>query len=299
MGLVAVRFDTGGEVADRWGDALLDAGAIAVDVAEAPSVPDVQMVLETEPEQVLPHWKGARLTALFEADADIDAAIARAEAAIGQRLAPHVIEAIREDDWVQRSRDQFRPVRVTERIWIMPSWCKPVEPSAVNITIDPGLAFGTGTHPSTRLCIRWLDANLRRDASVLDYGCGSGILAITAALLGAGSVTGIDIDPQALNVTRHNARVNAVRGRFMRPRSLKPRSFDVVVANILARPLDRLAPQFARRVRIGGSVVLSGILAAQAPALVQVYARWFNIGIWGGEDGWVALAGSRRNEHGR
>ncbi|TMH35923.1 MAG: 50S ribosomal protein L11 methyltransferase [Betaproteobacteria bacterium] len=299
MGLVAVRFDTGGEVADRWGDALLDAGAIAVDVAEAPSVPDVQMVLETEPEQVLPHWKGARLTALFEADADIDAAIARAEAAIGQRLAPHVIEAIREDDWVQRSRDQFRPVRVTERIWIVPSWCKPVEPSAVNITIDPGLAFGTGTHPSTRLCIRWLDANLRRDASVLDYGCGSGILAITAALLGAGSVTGIDIDPQALNVIRHNARVNAVRGRFMRPRSLKPRSFDVVVANILARPLDRLAPQFARRVRIGGSVVLSGILAAQAPALVQVYARWFNIGIWGGEDGWVALAGSRRNEHGR
>src|SRR5437762_2948 len=299
MGLVAVRFDTGGEVADRWGDALLDAGAIAVDVAEAPSVPDVQMVLETEPEQILPHWKGARLTALFEADADIDAAIARAEAAIGQRLAPHVIEAIREDDWVQRSRDQFRPVRVTERIWIVPSWCKPVEPAAVNITIDPGLAFGTGTHPSTRLCIRWLDANLRRDASVLDYGCGSGILAITAALLGAGSVTGIDIDPQALNVIRHNARVNAVRGRFMRPRSLKPRSFDVVVANILARPLDRLAPQLARRVRIGGSVVLSGILAAQAPALVQVYARWFNIGIWGGEDGWVALAGSRRNEHGR
>ena len=180
----------------------------------------------------------------------------------------------------------------------MPSWREPVDASALNIEIDPGLAFGTGSHPSTRLCLQWLDANLEQGASVLDYGCGSGILAIAAARLGAGSVVGVDVDDQALKTSRENARRNAAKARFMRPRSLAASAFDVVVANILADPLERLAERLARRVAMGGHIALSGILEAQAQALVAVYERWFNIDIWAREDGWVALAGSRKHEHG-
>jgi ribosomal protein L11 methyltransferase len=183
-------------------------------------------------------------------------------------------------------------------VWIIPSWCEPVEARAINLRIDPGLAFGTGSHATTRLCLRWLDAHLQRGASLLDYGCGSGILAIAAAKLGAGAVAGVDVDAQALEASRANARTNAVNARFALPEALRRGRFDVVVANILANPLQLLAPLLAGRVRARGDLVLSGILESQAARVTAAYARWFNIAVWGRDDGWVALAGSRKHDHG-
>ncbi|HKE41268.1 MAG TPA: 50S ribosomal protein L11 methyltransferase [Casimicrobiaceae bacterium] len=298
MGLVAVRFDTAGAIAEDWADALLGVGAIAVDVADARVDTMIETALDPQAEMALCRWERARITALFPAGADIDAALTGAGAAIGRIAGSHDLETIPEDDWVRRTRDQFMPIRASERVWVVPSWREPVDASALNIEIDPGLAFGTGSHPSTRLCLQWLDANLEQGASMLDYGCGSGILAIAAARLGAGSVVGVDVDDQALRTSRENARRNRVKARFMHPRSLSSSAFDVVVANILAGPLGQLATRLARRVAMDGHIVLSGILETQAEALVSTYARWFNIDVWAREEGWVALAGSRKHEHG-
>jgi len=298
MGLVAVRFDAAGAIADDWAEALLGAGAIAVDVADARAGTALETTLDMQAETALCAWERARITAFFPSGADIDAALACAGEAIGRVAGSHDLETIPQDDWVRRTRDQFIPIRASERVWVVPSWREPVEASALNLEIDPGLAFGTGSHPSTRLCLQWLDAKLEQGASVLDYGCGSGILAIAAARLGAGSVVGVDVDDQALRTSRENARRNGVKARFVHPRSLPASAFDVVVANILAGPLEQLATRLARRVAMGGHIVLSGILEAQAGALVAAYGRWFNIGIWAREDGWVALAGSRKHRHG-
>jgi len=298
MGLVAVRFDTAGAIAEDWADALLGVGAIAVDVADARIVTMIETALDPQAVMALCRWERARITALFPAGADIDAALTGAGAAIGRIAGSHDLETIPEDDWVRRTRDQFMPIRASERVWVVPSWRDPVDASALNIEIDPGLAFGTGSHPSTRLCLQWLDANLEQGASMLDYGCGSGILAIAAARLGAGSVVGVDVDDQALRTSRENARRNRVKARFMHPRSLSSSAFDVVVANILAGPLGQLATRLARRVAMDGHIVLSGILETQAEALASTYARWFNIDVWAREEGWVALAGSRKHEHG-
>jgi len=287
--LVALRFDVAGAIADEWADALLASGAMAVDVADAQGGTPFETALDVASER----WETVRLTALFDQATDVDAALAHAGAAIGRRPGARSLQTVPDDDWVRRTRDQFGPIHASERLWIVPSWCDPVGSSALNLIIDPGLAFGTGSHATTRLCLRWLDANLQQGASVLDYGCGSGILSIAAARLGAGLVVGVDIDERALVASRANARRNAVKARFMRPRSLRFSAFDIVVANILADPLERLAPRLASRVRAGGSVVLSGILESQAGALAAAYSRCFDIGVWGSEDEWVALAGSR------
>jgi ribosomal protein L11 methyltransferase len=241
-----------------------------------------------------PLWPTSRLTALFSAGFDVDRALAAAVARVGETAPPHVVDEVPDADWVRASQAQFEPLRVTDDLWVVPSWREPVAQRAVNVRIDPGLAFGTGSHASTRLCLRWLAAQLPRGARVLDYGCGSGILAIAAAKLGAGAVTGVDVDAQSVAVSRMNAQANGVDATFGTPEELDASTrFDVVVANILADPLERLAPRLATLVREHGSIVLSGILDSQAAALIAVYSRWFNIGVWAEEDGWAALAGTR------
>jgi ribosomal protein L11 methyltransferase len=198
-------------------------------------------------------------------------------------------------DWVRATQAQFAPQKIADTLWIVPSWHEPVDPYAINLELDPGLAFGTGSHPTTRLCLKWLVRESVEGESVLDYGCGSGILAIAACRLGASRVVGTDIDPQALVASRANAQRNRVHASFVVPESLTDESetFDVIVANILANPIIALAPSFARRAPAGGRIVLSGILDAQAGAVVDAYARWFNIRVCESEDGWVALAGTR------
>jgi ribosomal protein L11 methyltransferase len=173
------------------------------------------------------------------------------------------------------TQSQFEPIRISQRLWIVPTWHTPVDAAAINIVLDPGLAFGTGSHPTTRLCLRWLDENLRAGENVLDYGCGSGILAIAAMKLGAGSAYGVDVDAQAVQSSRDNALANQVDAKFDLPvATLQPA--DIVVANILTNPLKMLAPLLAGATRQGGRIVLSGVLSEQAEDVMRVYAQWFD-----------------------
>jgi ribosomal protein L11 methyltransferase len=298
MPYIALRIDAAAGDAECCADALLEAGALSVDCADAHAGTTDETALYGEPETASAAWPTTRLTALFDAGVDLAAVLARVGAALGGRPPPYALEAIADTDWVRATQTQFGPVQASGRVWIIPSWCEAVDAAAINLRIDPGLAFGTGSHATTRLCLRWLDAHLQRDASLLDYGCGSGILAIAAAKLGAGTVAGVDVDAQALLSSQENALANAVDVSFGLPEALRPGTFDVVVANILANPLQLLAPLLAARVAAHGDIVLSGVLEPQAAQVAAAYARWFNIAVWGRDDGWVALAGRRKREHG-
>jgi ribosomal protein L11 methyltransferase len=290
----ALCFDAPALSAERWADALLAAGAFSVDLADACAGTPAERPQYGEPDHSpLPPWPVSRIVALFEATRDVQAALAAAASWMDEPAPPYSLTAIADADWVRQTQAQFAPLRVSERLWIVPSWREPVDPGAVNVRLDPGWAFGTGSHPTTRLCLRWLAENVDAQASVLDYGCGSGILAIAAAKLGASRVAGVDVDPQAIAASRANAVANGVAAEFALPDELAAGVFDVVVANILAQPLELLAPLLARRVRAAGRVVLSGILEAQAQDVAAAYGRWFNIVPWGSAEGWVTLAGVR------
>ena len=192
-----------------------------------------------------------------------------------------------DNDWVRLTQAQFEPIRISQRLWIVPTWHTPSDPGALNITLDPGLAFGTGSHPTTRLCLRWLDANIRGGESVLDYGCGSGILAIAALKLGAASAAGVDVDAQAVQSSRDNAAANRVAAHFFLPDDAPRQQADIVVANILTNPLKLLAPLLASSARPGGRIVLSGILEEQADDVANLYAQWFDLAPAIVEDGWA------------
>jgi len=293
VAFVALRFDAPAATAEAWSDAMLAAGAASVDAADANAGTGDETPRYGEPGHEGTLWSVCRLTALFTADADVEASIRRAAASLGVEPPAFTLENLAEQDWVRRTQAQFGPLRIADGLWVIPSWCEPVDPQAINLELDPGLAFGTGSHPTTRLCLRWLAANLAPGQSVLDYGCGSGILAIAAAKLGAAAVAGTDVDPQAIEASRANAARNGVRARFVLPDALAPDPVDVIVANILANPLRLLAPVLAARVRHGGAIVLSGILEDQVAAVRGAYRRWFKLAAWGTDDGWVALTGRR------
>lgn len=299
MAYLSLRFDADAGQADAWADALLASGALSVDVSDPQAGTDAETPLYGEPgEPADARWPRSRVVALFEGAIDTERALAGACRMLGSPAPPHETDRVAEQDWVRTTQAQFAPIRIAERLWIVPSWCQPVDAGAVNLTLDPGLAFGTGSHPTTRLCLEWLVRELARGDSVLDYGCGSGILAIAAAKLGAGRVVGTDVDPQAIRASQANAMANDVAATFLLPDRLPaglPGRFDIVVANILANPLRLLAPVLAAWARPGGRVVLSGVLKEQAEDVAAAYAQWFNIGVWkAGDDGWVALAGTRR-----
>ena len=303
MSFLALEFDADAADAERWADALLDAGALAIDTADPHAGSDREIARFGEPNvssvaSGIDLWPVCRLSALFTNDADAGDALARVSAAMGAAVPAHTIAAIADDDWVLKTQQQFQPICVAPGLWIVSSWCEPVDANAINLSLDPGLAFGTGSHPTTRMCLRWLALHLAGGETVLDYGCGSGILAIAAAKLGAGAVAGIDVDAQAIIASRDNAHRNNVAARFDLPEAFKAGTYDVVVANILANPLHLLAPLLAAHVRIGGHIVLSGILESQAAAVMAAYERWFTIDVWNSEERWVALAGSRIDDDG-
>ena len=291
MPFTALEFDA--DDADAWSDALLEAGALAVDVADPRAGTPEESPLFGEPgEPGVAPWHHSRLTALFAEDAAADAALARAAQALGRAAPPCRRRRVEDQDWVRATQSQFGPIAIGEGLAIVPSWCE-APAGALAITLDPGLAFGTGSHPTTRLCLEWLQATLARGATVLDYGCGSGVLAIAAMKLGARAAVGTDVDPQAIRASTDNARGNAVAATFVLPDALAPGTFDVVVANILANPLILLAPALAARVGPGGRIALSGILESQAQDVVAAYAPWFTLRAWRERDGWVLLEGER------
>jgi ribosomal protein L11 methyltransferase len=291
---LVVEIDAG--VADALSDALLAHGALAASVEDAlAGTPEEQPVFDEPNAGSAGAWARARIRALVAAHADAGGILAAAASDAGLGAAPrYAIEEVADADWVRASQDQFEPIRVSARLWIVPSWHAAPDPDAVNIHLDPGLAFGTGSHPTTRLCLRWLERHVHPGASVLDYGCGSGILAIAALKLGAREAVGIDLDPAAVAAARENAARNAVAARFAASETPLAIHFDLIVANILANPLISLAPVLAARCRPGGRLALAGILAPKAAAVADAYREGFAIAPAGNEDGWICLEGVRR-----
>lgn len=286
------------ERAAEFADALLASGALAVTIEDADAAGALEQARYGEPggEAVEPGWRSNRLSVLID-DAAVDDALDAASRALG--IAPPPIQStarVDQIDWVRSSQAQFQPIEISERLWIVPSWHQVPVAGAVAIRLDPGAAFGTGAHPTTQLCLRWLDRRLEPGASVLDYGCGSGVLAIAAAKLGAGRVVGTDIDPQALVTARANTAENTVDASYTDPDSLPAGTFDVVLANILANPLKLLAPAILARVASGGSLVLSGVLERQANELIDVYRTIdpaLPLEVWAVDEGWACLAATR------
>ena len=284
------------EHADALSEALLELGALSVDVHDADADTPAEQAIFGEPGEPPAHlWLHNRVTALFAENAPIDAIMLEAARNIGLEQPPAYSTATLEDnDWVRLTQSQFNPIRISQRLWIVPTWHTPSDPDAINITLDPGLAFGTGSHPTTRLCLRWLDANIKGGERVLDYGCGSGILAIAALKLGAASATGVDVDAQAVQASRDNAAANQADAKFYLPDEAPKQPADIVVANILTNPLKVLAPLLANAVRQGGQIVLSGILSEQAVDVEKIYAQWFDLKPAIVEDGWACLSGIKR-----
>lgn len=295
MSFVALQFDVAAADGDAWSDALLAAGALSVDAIDPRAgAADEAPVFDERVDGKTRWWPVSRLNALLPDDCDAQELLRCAAEIAGCCVPPHETSQIADRDWVRATQAQFAPIQVEDGLWVVPTWCTAPDPAAVNIALDPGLAFGTGAHPTTRLCLSWLRANVPSGCSLLDYGCGSGILAIAAAKFGARRVTGVDIDPQAVASSAANAALNGVDATFVAVDELGAGTFDRVVANILANPLRLLAPVLAARTTPGGRLALAGVLAEQADDVAAAYARWFDVETWRVADGWVLLAGVRR-----
>ena len=291
MAWLSLKLAADQAAAEGLADALMDAGALSVSIedrdagtaAEAPQFGEPGL---DDPKAWMRNW----VVALLDADADLSALFAR----LGLRADhEHQIERVEDQDWVRLTQSQFDPIAISQRLWIVPSWHDAPDPEAITLVLDPGLAFGTGSHPTTRLCLQWLEANVHGEESVLDYGCGSGILAIAAVKLGAGPVVGVDVDAQAVTAARDNAERNRVEASFHLPDAAPAGQFDILVANILTNPLKALMPLLAARVKAGGRIALSGILAEQAEDVMAIYGRAFAMRLWKEEEGWVCLEGRR------
>ncbi len=276
MAWLALTVELEAAEADALSEALLSAGAQSVAI---------------DTERAAPY----SVTALLAADTDPAALLGTASRETGLGTVPKFrVVRVEDEDWVRRSQSQFKPLAIGSRLWIVPSWCEPPSGAQTVVRLDPGLAFGTGSHPSTRLALGFVERVIRGGESVLDYGCGSGILAIAAAKLGAKAVDAVDLDPAAVEATAANARDNAVAVRALPAGALEPAVYDVVVSNILLQPLIVLAPLLAARVANRGRLALAGILESQAPELAAAYAPWFSLEVAARHEGWALLAGARR-----
>ena len=294
MALASLVFELDAGEAEQLTDILLELGALSVAAENAAAGTAHEQPLFDEPGEVAT-WPRLKLRVLLAADADPQALMERACGQAGVNFPdPLEVEAVGERDWVRETQAQSDPIRISARLWVVPSWHTPPEPPAIAVSLDPGVAFGTGSHPTTRLCLRWLERHVHGGETVLDYGCGSGILAIAAMKLGAAHAAGVDIDPAAVRASNENAGRNRVACEFSDSRSPVAFEADIVVANILASPLKLLAPLLADYVRAGGRIALSGILEHQQEEVTDCYAQWFEFEVPAREEGWVCLSGMRR-----
>ncbi len=295
MSWVQARFHIATDRTEALSDELLAHGALSVELTDADAGTAAERPVFDEPGTERGTWARYVVAVLFDASADAGTAIAAALAAAELDAEGEVtVDPVPEQDWVRATQQQFGPIRISDRLWIVPSWCDPPDAAAINIALDPGLAFGTGSHPTTWQCLRWLEANLRPGSSMLDYGCGSGVLAIAAKRLGADVVVATDIDPAALAAARENAAANGAEMQVLSPDAVPPGPYDAVVANILSSPLKVLAPLLAGFAKAGGHIVLAGILVGQAEEVAGAYASWFEMEVCSQQEGWACLCGRRR-----
>ena len=299
MSWIEIVIEVPRDHAEALSDALMDTGALSVSVEDADLGTEAEQPLFGEPgmEPKQAAWERSRVVALAEAAADHTAIVAAACVACSidpQTLTP-LLRSVADQDWVRLTQSQFAPIHIGKNIWVVPSWHDAPDPAALVLELDPGLAFGTGSHPTTRLCMEWLESFMPAGVTVLDYGCGSGILAMVAKKLGAAAVIGVDIDPQAITSARGNAARNQCEIDFHLPEQFGAiaagQQYGVVVANILSSPLKLMAPMLAGRVAPGGALVLSGVLARQADEVCAAYAPFITMSVAAEREGWVALAG--------
>ena len=286
MDWLQISVDVSGSQVEMVSEAFTVMGALSVTVLDAGDEP----LLEPAPGET-PLWSNTRVIALFDAAQDIAELKQQLQAVLKTPVPDLLVESLADRDWSNTWRDTFGAMQFGERLWVCPVGESPPDPKAVVVHLDPGMAFGTGTHATTAFCLQWLDAHPPTSKSVIDYGCGSGILAIAAHKLGAATVVAVDIDPQALQATRENARRNDCDIDVLYPESLGQRSADLVLANILANPLIELAPDMAQRVHVGGQLVMTGILAEQAEAVMAAYVDWFEFAEPVYREEWVLLEG--------
>ena len=295
MSWLSLSIETDCLHAEALADALLDNGALSASIEDADAGTPRETPQFGEPGSITtPGWERSRVVVLLESDTDVQTLIAACALIAGLDAVPSFTQdVVAEQNWVQLTQSQFDPIRVSDRLWIVPSWHEAPDPDALVLVLDPGMAFGTGSHPTTRLCLEWLERTVSPSASILDYGCGSGILAIAAAKLGAGDVLGVDIDLQAVEAARLNAERNAVSARFEDSAKEIKGQFDIVVANILSNPLKALAPAICAHVNQGGRLALSGILVEQTDDLIAAYAPYIALEVADTREGWVCLTGTR------
>lgn len=294
MAWLLLKIQANHENADAISDALMELGALSVSIEDAHAETIAEQAIFGEPGDPPPGiWQKNIVTAMLEESADVPALMNALVGATQIAQFSYATETIEEQDWVRATQAQFDPIKITDNLWIVPTWHTSPNTEAINIVLDPGLAFGTGSHPTTHLCLEWLtqQSNLN---TVLDYGCGSGILAIAAQKLGAKKVVGVDIDEQAVIASRFNAEQNHTDIDFFDATAFGNQTFDIVVANILSSALMVLAPALAKYCKSGGKIALSGILQEQTEALLARYSEWFKMDPPIQKDTWILLTGVKK-----
>ena len=294
MPWIQLTFLTDKNSSEKAEQALLDAGTLSVTFRDAEDNP----ILEPGPGET-PLWEDIFLTGLFDADADTKSLKEKIESSLGKTLAIK-IEPLEDKDWVRAWMDDYKPMQFGERLWVCPKHLPVPNPQATNLMLDPGLAFGTGTHPTTALCLQWLDAHSVSGKQIIDFGCGSGVLAIAALLLGASHCDAVDIDPQAITASMDNAHENNVAEKLDLylpnefAEKVKIKQYDLILANILAGPLTELAEQLSAYCKAGGDIVLSGILESQTSKIIEAYSPWFELEPITVEDEWIRVTGKKK-----
>ena len=300
MAWLLFKINADEQTADEISDALLEMGALSASIEDANAETASEQAIFGEPSsekiQYPPPgvWQQSLVTSMWPDDTDIDTIIVQLKAKCHLSTVAYTLELLPEQDWVRATQAQFEPIKITDDLWIVPTWHVAPHEKAVNIILDPGLAFGTGSHPTTHLCLAWLTQQNLNNKSLLDYGCGSGILAIAAHKLGAKPVSGVDIDAQAITASEHNAQQNHADIHLYDADTFKHDTFDIVVANILSSALMVLAPALATYCKTGGMIALSGILESQTEALTTRYSEWFSMDKATQKGDWILLTGTKR-----
>lgn len=290
-----IRFLTCAQKADWISDFLLENGALSVELLDADANTPLEAPQFDEPGEVAQLWKNVAILSLWNNTEDFSNAIKQAPEGIFEKNFSFTVKNLPNENWVEKTQAQFQPIEITKDFWIVPTWCNAVPNAKILLTLNPGMAFGTGSHPTTHLCLEWLAQNVKENDRILDYGTGSGILAIAAAKMKAGEIIAVDIDENALIAARQNAMQNHINNiTFLNADQKIDGQFDIVVANILANPLRLLAPVLCSHVKEnGGALILSGILESQADELIGIYAPFVALSREKAQQSWAILAGRK------